>query len=319
MELKQERGVNNFRFVVLGDSRGTTNQINEVVFRKLLNNIKKYHYPNFILFGGDMILGRSTSPKDVTPTTEFIFDNLTLWKNIVRAVFPEIPVHRFLYPSIGNHDVSKSQSIEESERAFNQVFDYLPEMLPGYGRTVYYFDYGNARFIVLNARMKNKETDTILYGILESQQKWLENVLKKSKKTHNFVMFHWPAFATDEINSLDKDQRKALWQIIDKYNVTAVYVGHEHQYNRRIVNNAFFFDETSQVLNNEILQITLGGAGAPLEPAGNNRINIASGPLSVFNYMVVDIAENLVISKVYDINENCIDSFTHDSAKSTPL
>ena len=113
-------------------------------------------------------------------------------------------------------------------------------MLKGYGKTVYYFDHLNSRFIVLNTRMKNIDNEQVLYGILKPQQDWLEEVLKNSNKTHNFVMFHWPAFGTDEINSLNEKQRKAVWKILDKYKVTAVYCGHEHLYNRRIITNAFF-------------------------------------------------------------------------------
>ena len=121
----------------------------------------------------------------------------------------------FLYPAIGNHDVSNSQLVEESESAFNKAFNYLPsgqngmEMLKGYGKTVYYFDHFNSQFIVLNTRMKNIDNEQVLYGILKPQQDWLEEVLKSSNKTHNFVMLHWPAFGTDEINSLNEKQRKA--------------------------------------------------------------------------------------------------------------
>lgn len=307
----------NFKFAILGDSRGINTQINKEVFIKQLSNIKKFHNPEFILFGGDMILGRSTSKVNVN--TQFILDNLTEWKNIVKTVFCKDNLKGFVYPAIGNHDVSNSQSIEESESAFNQAFNYLPsnlnseEMLKGYGKTVYYFDYLNSRFIVLNTRMKNIDNEQVLYGILEPERQWLEQVLKNSTKTHNFVMFHWPVFGTDEINSLSEEQQKTVWRIFDKYNVTAVYTGHEHLYNRRIVTNAFFPGE--DVLNNEIPQITTGGAGAPLEFAGGNLKNIILGPVSVFNYGIVDICGDLVVSKIYDINTSCIDCFTFDSKK----
>jgi len=154
MEPKPQEDIINFRFAVLGDSRGRTSQINKEVFGRLLNNINKIHHPKFILFGGDMILGRST--KGVNTDTQFIFDKLTEWKNFVKDIFPQVNLKRFLYPAIGNHDVSNAQIVQESERAFNEVFNYLPsgtngiEMLKGYGKTVYYFDYANSRFIVLN-------------------------------------------------------------------------------------------------------------------------------------------------------------------------
>lgn len=306
-----------FRFAVLGDSRGRVTQINKEVFSKILNNIKEFHNPEFILFGGDMILGSSTP--GVNTDTEFIFEKLTEWKHLVKNIFSKDSLKGFLYPAIGNHDVSNSESEEESESAFNKTFHYLPggptgvEMLKGYGKTVYYFDHLNCRFIVLNTRMKNIDSTQVLYGILKTQQDWLEDVLKHSNKTHNFVMFHVPAFGTEEINSIPEKQRKAVWKILDKYKVTAVYVGHEHLYNRKIITNVFFPDE--DILNNEIPQVTTGGAGAPLELSGSSIRNIASGPLSIFNYGIVDIYGTSVVSKIYDINESCIDCFTYDSSK----
>lgn len=305
-----------FSFAVLGDSRGRNTQINKEVFGKLLNDIKKFHNPDFILFGGDMILGRSTKGVDVD--TQFILEKLTEWNDFTKNIFSICSLKGFLYPAIGNHDVSNSQSVKESESAFNSAYHYLPsnangmEMLKGYGKTVYYFDHLNSRFIVLNTRMKNIDNEQVLYGILKPQQDWLEEVLKNSNKTHNFVMFHWPAFGTEEINSLSENQRKAVWKILDKYKVTAVYVGHEHLYNRRIITNAFFPGE--DVLKNEIPQVTSGGSGAPLEFAGDNIRNIALGPLSVFNYGIVEVYGKLVVSKIYDINASCIDYFTYNSA-----
>ncbi len=75
----------NFKFAVLGDSRGTkaqSIQINKPVLGKLLHDIKKYHNPDFILFGGDMILGRATL--NVDANTSFIFSNLLEWEMFVK-------------------------------------------------------------------------------------------------------------------------------------------------------------------------------------------------------------------------------------------
>ena len=109
-----------FRFAILGDSRGRNTQINKEVLGKLLSNIRKFHNPNFILFGGDMILGRST--KDVDVDTQFILDKLTEWNDFTKNIFSRCSLKGFLYPAIGNHDVSNSQSVEESESAFNKAY-----------------------------------------------------------------------------------------------------------------------------------------------------------------------------------------------------
>ena len=86
----------------------------------------------------------------------------------MKNIFSVPSLKDFLYPAIGNHDVSNSHSVKESESAFNKAYHYLPssangmEMIRGYGKTVYYFDYLNSRFIVLNTR---KHRLNLHYGI----------------------------------------------------------------------------------------------------------------------------------------------------------
>ena len=117
-----------FRFVVIGDSQGSSKGINETLLRGLLQQVKGLSaQPGFILFTGDQVEGGSHVRKELAD-----------WKNIVDDYYPITSY----YPTLGNH--------EDDKTIFSDAFNHLPnEQLPGYKRTAYYFDYGNSRFIVV--------------------------------------------------------------------------------------------------------------------------------------------------------------------------
>jgi Icc protein len=277
-----------FRFAVMGDSRGSSNGINEVTLRSLMTKVTGLKpLPEFLLFTGDQVVGGSDVGKQ-----------LGAWKNLVDDFFPMTSV----YPALGNH--------EHDEVIFSDVFPTLPkEQLTGYRKTVYAFDYGNARFITLNSDRKNAAGH---YIIDKQQRDWLENQLKASGKTHVFVQFHVPAYPVSAHlgTSLDADpaSRDALWALLDKYKVTAVLVGHEHNYNRRKVDSSF--DGSGYHFENTIYQITVGGAGAPLYTGSKEARQVVSGPKASYHYMIIDVDGSKATFKAYDLQQNEIDSFT---------
>lgn len=280
-----------FTFAVMGDSRGSDNGVNEPVLRSLLQKITaRESQPRFILFSGDLVHGLKNLDAE-----------LTGWKAIVADYYP-INIY---YPAIGNH--------ENNETLFSDSFSYLPgEQLPGYNRTAYFFDYANTRFIVLNSLRKDPKGN---YIIDSTQRAWLEGLLKNSGKTHHFVMFHIPPYPTGAhySNSLNANpvERDALWEIFDKYKVTAVLVGHEHNYSRRVVDS--FFNGNDYKFNNKVIQLTLGGAGAPLTSAAEDIRGVVVGPKAVYHYLIVDITGDSATFTVYDINNEIIDSFSVDA------
>ncbi|TVY07605.1 metallophosphoesterase [Paenibacillus cremeus] len=277
-----------FRFVVMGDSRGSSNGTNETTLRALLSKVKTLPpLPSFLLFTGDQVSGGSN-----------VAVQLEAWKGIVDDYFPMTSV----YPTLGNH--------EHNEAVFSTVFSTLPnEQLAGYGRTVYSFDYENARFITLNTDRKNKAKQ---YVVDADQRAWLEKELQESGMRHVFVQFHEPAYpiGTHLGESLDADSvsRDALWSIFDKYNVTAVLVGHEHNYNRRKVDAGF--DGNGYHFEHELYQLTIGGAGAPLYTLGKDLKQVIVGPKVSYHYMVVDVNGAKATFRTYDLQQNEIDSFT---------
>ncbi|WP_243633190.1 metallophosphoesterase family protein [Paenibacillus xerothermodurans] len=277
-----------FRFAVMGDSRGLSNGLNDSTLRTLMQMAKKQSpAPEFVLFTGDQVMGGSD-----------VASQLAAWRNAVDDYFPMTSV----FPALGNH--------EHDEKIFTDAFQTLPnEQLEGYGRTAYFFDHGNARFITLNSNRKNASGK---YIIRKEQLDWLEGLLKSREKTHYFVQVHVPAYPVGAHlgNSLDGDPaaRDALWEVLDRYNVTAVFVGHEHNYNRRRIDANF--DGSGHHFKNVIYQLTLGGAGAPLYAGSKETKQVLSGPKASYHYMIVDVAGATARFKTYDLQQNEIDSFT---------
>lgn len=285
-----------FRFVVMGDSRGSTDGVNSATLHSLMQKVKGLAtQPAFVLFTGDQVQGGSN-----------LSTELTDWKAIVDDYYP---INQY-YPALGNH--------EHDETIFSNAFSYLPtNQLSGYQRSAYYFDYGNARFITLNS---DRTDSSGKYVINASQRAWLESVLQNNGKTHNFVQFHVPAYPIGAHYgaSLDANpaERDAVWDIFDKYNVTAVMVGHEHNYNRRTINSSF--NGSGYTFDNTIFQLTIGGGGAPLSSTNSDSRNVVVGPKASYHYMVVDIADGTATFTVYDINNNQLDSFSVTRGGATP-
>ncbi len=279
---------NSFRFIVMGDSQGPDvfNQVNEKRLRQLLEKVKELSIqPSFIMFSGDMVYGEYD-----------VEDALNQWKDIVDDYYSLNKV----YTALGNH--------ENDERAFSRAFTNLPNnQLPNYLRTVYYFDYRNARFIVLNSNRKDRKH---AYVINDEQLAWLKKTLRSSDKDHHFVMLHVPAYPVGRRyhESLDAnpEQRNAFWDIIDNYNVTAVFVGHEHNYNRRLIDSSF--EGYGYTYENKIYQITDGSAGGETNECIKDHKNV-KGPYGVYCYTVVDVKDDTAVFNVFDINNKKIDSF----------
>lgn len=279
---------NKFRIVLMGDSSSDNSEaMNTDMLNKLFASIKALvPQPELIFFLGDMVDGGSEVSKE-----------LKAWKALVQKYYNI----NMIYPLLGNH--------EHDENIFSDEFSYLPnEQLKGYKRTVYYFDYKNARFIVLNSDRTDSDGR---YVIKEEQRIWLENILAESKSKYNFVMLHVPAFPTGhhygEALDANEKERDEFWKIIDRYNVTAVFAGHEHNYCRRVVDKSLY-DDNDIMLKNSIYHIVSGGAGSSLDTHMSDIRNVKIGPLRVYHYVVLDIDDDKASLQAYDYENYLIDS-----------
>lgn len=217
-------------FAVMGDTKDFLSDSG--TFASAVAKIKKKK-PSAVFVVGDLINDCADDS-----TCQNYWDS---WKSVAA------PILKKTYPVMGNHDRVSANADADWQNNFN-----LPANGPAdFQETAYSLNKGDSHFVILNSSNP--------YNLINSiQRDWLEQDLAASrKKKHKFVFFHAPAYpASLHIgSSLDTypAERDALWEILDRYNVSGVFVGHEHFFNRRLINSSVYPSATGS-----IYQFTVG-------------------------------------------------------------
>ena len=136
-----------------------------------------------------------------------------------------------MWPTVGNHEESGG---DDSIENFSNFF--------GMKKVMYSFTYGNAKFIALPWPKVIDDPKKL---------KWLKKELKRAKGKHIFVYRHRPHYTlgSKPYNDVEGTETEVT-KLYDKYNVTAVFSGHDHIYYR-----------TKRGKTNYIIS---AGAGAPI-------------------------------------------------------
>ena len=240
-----------FSFAIIGDTQYFKSANSNGYFQKVVTDITAMN-PDLVIATGDL----TGSCESYTECLE----KHNAWKKI------DAPLLSKTYAAMGNHDNVKNKGVKAWQDAFN-----FPTNGPsGYSELTYSFDFKNSHFVVLNS---DHEKEHLVSG---DQRAWLEQDLAKNKKENIFVVFHEPAYPVSSkiTEGLDKNpgERDALWQILKKYNVTAVFNGHEHIVSRRKIDNIYQFVYGST----ESFDHDLPGAGvAEYAVQGQSRFGIA--------------------------------------------
>lgn len=122
---------------------------------------------------------------------------------------------RPIVPAIGNHDTIDGLGAGLYLAHFGLPRNGAPGLQP---ERSYHFTYGNALFVVLDC------TDSV-----EAQRPWLERVLRASKATWKFALFHFPPYALSE----DYPDIQREWcPLFERYGVDLVLSGHVHHLQR---------------------------------------------------------------------------------------
>jgi 3',5'-cyclic AMP phosphodiesterase CpdA len=150
------------------------------------------------------------------------------------------------FPALGNHDRQGRGRTADTYRAYFSV----PEN-GGDTERYYAFTYASARILVL---------DSNAYSFaLTDQTAWLERELIAARQDptlrHIFVVMHHPPFSIS-LHGGNIDLRDRWTPLFEKYQVSAVFSGHDHVYERAEHNGIRYF--------------VSGGAGAPLYPKRSN-------------------------------------------------
>jgi hypothetical protein len=255
----------NFRFAVFGDTR-EGRSVHKALVKRMSDAA-----PDFVIHTGDMV--------------EF-GDCVICWDDFFRVEAPLLQSAP-LYPTLGNHED------DQSPFAGTYYFDIFH--LPGIERW-YAFDYGNARFISLKA--DGYSTDT--YFPTQEQLDWLDDQLATNDRPWTFVFFHWGVFTSRGEDFLETGMRARLVPLFEQYGVNAVFMGHNHGYERVEVNG--------------ITYITAAGGGAPLY----NLSSIEPGSQATahaFHFVLLEMDGDRLTGQVIGENGTLIDQFELASKK----
>jgi 3',5'-cyclic AMP phosphodiesterase CpdA len=207
-------------FVVIGDSRNGTEQHRRVIERM------SQEVPDFVLGTGDMVDDGA---------------RLDQWQQFF-DVENQLLRDNVYFPAIGNHDRQGRGRTADTYRAFFSVPDNGAD-----SERYYAFTYASARFLVL---------DSNAYSFaLTDQTAWIERELVAARQDaaihHIFVVMHHPPYSIS-LHGGARDLRERWTPLFEKYQISAVFSGHDHVYERAEANGVRYF--------------VSGGGGAPLYP-----------------------------------------------------
>lgn len=270
--VQAEQSKQAIRFVVIGDSRGSSPQvINKTVLEKIVQMILELDPPaEFVMITGDLVRA-GKNPIQMR-------EGFAQWLEVVDDLYQSDMWGQKVYPAPGNHDVGGFFG----PQIWRETFSYLPDNGPANDKKgTYSFDVGPCHITVLNSE------GPVISNKVNHQ--WLINDLAASDKPMKLVFAHKPAYPMDGHigSSLDlfPARRDEFWQILVDYDVKAYFCGHEHLYDHWI--------------HNGVHQIITAGAGAPLSIEG-----------AFFHFIIVDATESDAHLQVIDIDNQLRDNFT---------
>ena len=199
-------------FAVIGDTKTFTTSPSGNLGRAVKSLTKQNFDIAFVM--GDLV-----SSCDGGSSCEVKYNS---WKSVMAPILSKT------YEIVGNHDRTGGSS---ADAVWQKEFTLPTNGPSGFSESVYSFNRGNSHFVVLNTEKPSE------HAFNDVQKNWLEQDLAANKKENTFVFFHEPLFQmsqdkndTMDANSKDRD---VLWNILKKYNVTAVFNGHLHMFARK--------------------------------------------------------------------------------------
>ncbi|NVM04313.1 MAG: metallophosphoesterase family protein [Candidatus Helarchaeota archaeon] len=234
-------------FVAGGDSR------TGVEIRNEISNLMAQYNPEFVLHTGDIV-----DKGDIQGLWDVWFNGMQkYWKTNENYTIPIIP-------SLGNHERNADNYYKQFALPNNEQW--------------YSIDYSSLIHII----SLNSETN-----IDGAQLTWLQNDLENHKTVPwKFVIFHQPPYSSGYHGS--RMDIRNLWSpIFDQYNVTIVFNGHDHNYERSkpIRNNS-----VANSYENGTMYVVSGGWGAPLRNVLSNWWTNKSE--SEYHFCLINISTN---------------------------
>ncbi|MBM3748812.1 MAG: DUF1565 domain-containing protein [Acidobacteria bacterium] len=246
-----------FRFVVLGATRTRHD-----VHARVAEAIGKVE-ADFVVHTGDMV------EDGADPAQWPVF--FSIQRELLRkAAFFPVP---------GDH-----------ERLAPLFYDFFDLCAPYYS-----FDWGGAHFIMFNTDIINVATTAeARVAFWLEQLRWMEQDLANSQKAaFRFVVMHHPPFTAVRPRQHEDWLAKAMAPLFEKYRVSAVFSGHDHNYQRHFKDGVHY--------------IVTGGGGAPLEAADAPVPGVTYKAESIEHYVQVRVTGEKAWLEAVDLNGRLLD------------
>ena len=248
-----------YTFVVYGDTRTRHD-----VHAQVMAAVEKTD-PDFVVHTGDLVSAG---------------DDDGLWPNFFKIEKAVLSKTAF-FPALGNH-----------EKNARQYYEFLDVQAPYYS-----FNWGNAHFCIINTDVPNAAAGALAQErFWKEQVAWLDQDLEKSQKADfRFVAGHHPPFTAVSNRQGDNAHVAALIPMLEKRRVTAMFNGHDHNYQH--------FEK------NGILYITTGGGGAPLYDVDMPPAYITKKVEKTENFVRVKVDGKHAVAEALGIDGRVIDRF----------
>jgi hypothetical protein len=202
--------VNPFPFEVLyfGDAQNSVKSLFSRVVRQAVLSTRN---PSLMIHAGDMIdrLGIQDN-------------NWGEWFEAMSWIAPSI----LQLPVPGNHEYNETTMPPQRVPQWDTQFVSAKNGPAGFEQTVFFTDYQNVRFIVLDStRAIHDESAAIV------QAQWLTRVLSTNKAQWTIVIYHHPMMSVS--HGTPNQMLTEHWRpLFEQYGVDLVLQGHDHVYGR---------------------------------------------------------------------------------------
>ncbi|PXW89347.1 3',5'-cyclic AMP phosphodiesterase CpdA [Pseudogracilibacillus auburnensis] len=200
---------------------------------------------------------------------------------------------------LGNHDVYGNGA-----NTYKSLFTYPQNGPNGKGNFVYSFDYGNARFIMLNSEFGVQD--------MNEQLAWIEEELQTADDKWTIVMFHRSPYKSNPKRGQDATV-DIFAPLIEEMQVDLVLTGHDHAYMRtHPMQNG-----KPQVDGDGTLYIIGGSAGPKFYPgSAEDYVDVLyDEQKQLFTSLLVD--GNTITIEAYTIDDELVDSFILEKREKT--
>lgn len=213
-----------------------------------------------------------------------------------------------VYVAVGNRDLYGPQGWPPQkalEAEFQTYFSDPPNFdMPdngpdSYKKLAYSFTYDNAFFVVLDTFGFKPDGTNWNNGLDTEQLNWFYDQARNSDARYKFVLTHGPAFSPEGW-PVDASMR-SMWQIMEQFNFSAFYCGHEHIFSRWLIDKS-----VDPTITRPMTQTLVGTAGAyPDDPSSiKNKANIKRARIwSGYNFAVVDAGKGRAMQKAYGVTK----------------